>query len=175
MKASCIFIFFGGVAVFLRVCFWVGCHREVTERAAGLHINEEGQRVESANKVKVFSLLFLGFSSSSPPLPPPSSSSSSADTRSGGRECGRRPWRPCVRGERDRPPARQVRLPCKVKRRDARVKATAWPHVGDPSHPLTVLGGSGFPGRCGLEKSSAVDYLSVVSVRAPSLPLWFNV
>lgn len=155
MKASCIFIFFGGVAVYLRVCFWVGFQREVQERARGLHINEEGHRVESANKVKVFSVLFIGFF---PPLPPSSSSSSSADTRSGGRECGYRPWRPSVRGGRDRPPARQVRLPCKVKRRDARLKATAWPHVGDPSHPLTVLGGSGFPGRCGLWE---VDYLSI--------------
>ncbi len=41
-------------------------------------------------------------------------------------------WLPTVTPVCPRPPARQVRLPCKVKRRDARVKATVWPHVGDP-------------------------------------------
>lgn len=52
MKASCIFIF---LAAFPRICARA-FDLEFNERARGLHINEEGRRVQSGNTVKVFSL-----------------------------------------------------------------------------------------------------------------------
>lgn len=52
MKASCIFIF---LAAFPRICARA-FELEFNERARGLHINEEGRRVQSGNTVKVFSL-----------------------------------------------------------------------------------------------------------------------
>lgn len=52
MKASCIFIF---LTAFLRFCARA-FELDFNERARGLHINEEGRRVQSGNTVKVFGL-----------------------------------------------------------------------------------------------------------------------
>lgn len=87
MKASCIFIF---LAAFLRFCARA-FELDFNERARGLHINEEGRRVQSGNTVKVFGLWAFAPACSFFLPPPSSSSSSSADTHSGGRECGYRP------------------------------------------------------------------------------------
>lgn len=58
MKASCIFIF---LAAFLRFCARA-FELDFNERARGLHINEEGRRVQSGNTVKVFGLWALACS-----------------------------------------------------------------------------------------------------------------
>lgn len=153
MKASCIFIF---LAAFPRICART-FELEFNERARGLHINEEGRRVQSGNTVKVFSL--WAFASACSFFF--SSSSFFIISLRGYAQRGLWVWLPTVTPVCPRPPARQVCLPCKVKRRDARVKATAWPHVGDPLSPAhpPVLGG--FPGRCGLRE---VDYLSILPI-----------